>query len=165
MAKFYVVCDDDCRYEGMTKEQILTAIEQALEMGYVSDPDGAVFSKIKEIRANIATRLWVGTEAQYNAISPAPATSLSLVRVGADGVLYLCKDDSTLEKIMTFAVDDEVTDTGTNAVSGAAVAGYVSGRIDSTVKSGSTNAVSGAAVAAYVTERFASILNFEEVAF
>lgn len=96
---YYVIDDDDCKYEGMTKEQILSAIEQGLAQGYVSDPDSAVFSKIKEMRANAATQIWVGTEAQFNAISPAPAVGKSVVRVGADGVLYLCSDDSTLNDL------------------------------------------------------------------
>ena len=97
MAKYYVLCDDDCRYEGMTREEILTAIEQALEQGFVSDPDSAVFSKVKEIRANATAQIWVGTEAQFNALSPAPTVNTSVVRMGADGVLYLCTDDTTLE--------------------------------------------------------------------
>ena len=96
---FYVVCKDDCLTEGMSKEQILTAIEQGLAQGYVSDPDSAVFSKIKEICANSATQIWVGTEAQFNAISPAPTIGKSVVRVGTDGVLYLCSDDSTLNDL------------------------------------------------------------------
>lgn len=96
---YYVIDDDDCKYEGMTKEQILSAIEQGLAQGYVSDPDSAVFSKIKEIRANAATQIWVGTEAQFNAIFPAPAVGKSVVRVGTDGVLYLCSDDSTLNDL------------------------------------------------------------------
>lgn len=97
MSIFYCVCDDDCRYETMTKEQILTAIEQAVENGYVSDPDNAVFSKIKEIRANAETRVWVGTEAQFNAITPAPTVGKAVVRVGTNGVLYLCSDDTTFD--------------------------------------------------------------------
>ena len=97
MAVYYVVCDDDCRYEGMTKEQILTAIEQAVSQGHVSDPDNAVISKIKEIRANEAIQIWTGTEAQFNALDPAPTVGNALVRVGTDGVLYLCSDDSTFD--------------------------------------------------------------------
>lgn len=139
MAKYYVLCDDDCRYEGMTKEEILAAIEQALEQGYVSDPDGAVFSKIKEIRAGESVQMWVGTEAEFNALSPAPAYGTSLVRVGADGVLYLCSDDSSLDFVNRIAKDgvytkseadekfgaaSEVTEDGANPVSGAAVAAY-----------------------------------------
>ena len=94
MAIYYVLCDDDCRYEGMTKEQILTSIAQAVEQGYVSDPDSAVFSQIKEVRAGEAVRIWVGTEAEFNAISPVPKYGVSFVRVGEDGNLYLCSDDS-----------------------------------------------------------------------
>ena len=93
---FYVVSKDDCLIEGMSKEQILTAIEQSLEQGYVSNPDSAVFSKIKEIRANETAQIWIGTEAQFNAISPAPTIGRSIVRIGENGVMYICSDDSTL---------------------------------------------------------------------
>lgn len=139
MAKYYVLCDDDCKYEGMTAEQILNAIQQALEQGYVSDPDGAVFSKIKEIKAGASVQMWVGTETEFNALSPAPTYGTSLVRVGADGVLYLCSDDSSLDFLNAlakggvytkaeadekFGAVNEVTEDGTNPVSGAAVAAY-----------------------------------------
>lgn len=93
----YAICDDSCKFETMTKEQILTAIEQALAQGYVADPDSAVFSKIKEIRANEAVQIWKGTEAQFNALDPAPSVGKAVVRVGTDGVLYLCTDDTTFD--------------------------------------------------------------------
>ena len=96
---FYVVNKDDCLTEGMSKEQILTAIEQSLEQGYVSNPDGAVFSKIKEMRANGTAQIWIGTEAQFNAISPAPTIGKSVVRIGENGVMYICSDDSTLNDL------------------------------------------------------------------
>lgn len=99
MAIYYVLCDDDCRHEGMTREQILAAIEQALEQGFVSDPEQAVFSKIKELRANATTQIWLGTEAEFNAIEPAPEVGKALVRIGTDGVLYMCSDDTTLENL------------------------------------------------------------------
>lgn len=95
----YAICADDGKFETMTKEQILTAIEQAVENGHVSDPDGAVFSKIKEIRAGQCEQLWVGTEAQFNALNPAPEYGNSVVRVGKDGVLYLCSDDALFSEI------------------------------------------------------------------
>lgn len=95
---FYVVNKDDCFTEGMSKEQILSAIELALEQGYVSNPDSAVFSKIKEIRANETAQIWIGTEAQFNAISPAPTIGRSIVRIGENGVMYICSDDSTLNE-------------------------------------------------------------------
>ena len=95
MAKYYVICDDDCRYEGMTREQIIAAIEQALEQGFVSDPDEAVISKVREIRSNGAVQLWVGDEAEFNALDPAPDISRAFVRIGKNGVVYLCPDDDS----------------------------------------------------------------------
>ena len=91
---YYVFCDDDCKYEGMTKAEILEAIEAALEKGYVSDPTGAVFSRIKELNANGTLQFWKGTEAQFNALNV--AVTRSVIRIGADGTLYLCTDDTSL---------------------------------------------------------------------
>lgn len=95
--KFYVICDDDCRFEGMTKEQILTAIQQAVTDGHVSDPDSAVFSKIKETKSESAIQFWVGTEAEFNKLSAALNSDLVMARMDASGNVYLCTDDSTLE--------------------------------------------------------------------
>ena len=110
MAVFYVLCDDDCRYEGMTREQILTAIQEAVAQGYVSDPDNAVFSKIKDIHASAAIQIWVGTEAEFNALSPSPTVGKAVVRMGADGVMYICKDDSTLDVFTEWAYRFETID-------------------------------------------------------
>lgn len=96
----YAICSDDCKFETMTKEDILAAIQQAIEQGYVSEPDAAVFSKIKEIHANGTTQIWVGTESEFNALSKKPTIHKSVVRVGTDGVLYLCTDDSTIHDVV-----------------------------------------------------------------
>lgn len=117
---YYVISDDDCKYEGMTKEQILSAIEQGLEQGYVSDPASAVFSKIKEIRASKTAQLWIGTEAQFNALSPAPSIGKSVVRVGTDGVLYLCSDDSTFNDFSAHVANEENPHSVTASQVGAA---------------------------------------------
>ena len=127
---FYCICDDDGKFETMTKEQILTAIAQAVEQGYVSDPDSAVFSKIKEIHANGALQIWKGTEAEFNGLLPAPTVSKAIVRIGADGVLYLCTDDTSLEFLDAgFSVDETVDSQSANAVSGAAVYAFVTEQI------------------------------------
>ena len=180
MAKFYVLCDDDCRYEGMTKEEILAAIEQALEQGYVSDPDGAVFSKIKELRAGDAVQIWLGTEAEFNAISPAPKYGTSLVRVGADGVLYVCSDASlNFDNVYTKAESDEKYANSDNVYTKAesdekyANSDNVYTKAESDEKYGvvsevtvnGTKPVSGAAVVAYIDNRMAQYVDFEEVAF
>lgn len=96
---YYVVNDDDCREESLSKEQILEAIQAAMENGYVSDPEGAVFSKIKEINEGDAVRIWVGTEAEYNALTPAPYVVNISMRLASDGTIYLCEDDKTISGI------------------------------------------------------------------
>lgn len=82
---YYVISDDNCLYDGMTKEQIIAAIQQGLEQGYVSDPDGAVISKIKEMNANGALQMWVGTEAEYNALSEKGLTTVYIVTAAGGG--------------------------------------------------------------------------------
>lgn len=65
--KYFVLCDHNCKFEGMTKEQILTKIAEAT--GTVpSDIDDAFITKIKEQNRNVALHFWFGTEAEYNAL-------------------------------------------------------------------------------------------------
>lgn len=90
---FYVFCDDNCRYEGMTKEQIIAAIAEATGSAPTAIDD-AFITKLKEIRAGDTAQLWIGTEADFNAISPAPSVNKSPVRIGTDGIMYICTDDS-----------------------------------------------------------------------
>ena len=37
--KYYCICESNCKFETMTKEQILAAIAQAVETGSVGDVD------------------------------------------------------------------------------------------------------------------------------
>lgn len=67
--KYYVICEDNCKFESMTKEQILTAIEQAASTGTIQDIDTGFVTKIKERNRNTALSFWVGTSAEYNAIA------------------------------------------------------------------------------------------------
>lgn len=67
--KYYVICEDNCRFESMTKEEILTAITEAVEQGEIHDVDTGFITKIKEQNAGRELKFWVGTQAQYNAIS------------------------------------------------------------------------------------------------
>lgn len=76
---YYVICDDNCRFEGMTKEQILTAITQAVEQGEIHDVDTGFVTTIKEQNAQKPLKFWVGTQAQYNAISAPEENTLYLI--------------------------------------------------------------------------------------
>lgn len=66
--KYYCLCDANCRFETMNKEQILAAIAQAAEHGLVFDTEAAFITKVKEGNAGSNLTFWLGTEAQYNAI-------------------------------------------------------------------------------------------------
>lgn len=62
--KVYVICDQNCKYEGLTREQILTAITQAVNEGTVSDIDVGFVQTIKTIN-NVPLKFFVGTQAEY----------------------------------------------------------------------------------------------------
>lgn len=84
--KYYVICADNCKFEGMTKEQILAAITQAVEGGKIHDVDTGFVTKLVEQNAKRNVTLWVGTRAQYNAIA-----------TPAKNCLYIITDDTTAE--------------------------------------------------------------------
>ena len=66
--KWYVRCKTGCLAEGMTKEQTLTAITQAVEGGSVEDIDTGFVTKIVEQNKQAPLSFWVGTSAEYNAL-------------------------------------------------------------------------------------------------
>lgn len=88
--KYYVFCEDNCKFEGMTKEQIITAIEQAISTGEITDIDSGFITKIKEQNSGADVKIWVGTAAEYNALS-----------AKADDTLYLIKNDSALDDALS----------------------------------------------------------------
>lgn len=85
---FYVVSDDKCFYEGMTKEQILSAITQAISTHQISDVDTGFVTTLKEANQNKPMSFWVGTTAEYNAIEEK-----------LDDCVYLLTDDTELEDL------------------------------------------------------------------
>ncbi len=86
--KVYALCGTNCRYETLTKEQILTAIANAVENGDIGDIDAGFITTIKEQNGGEGLRFWVGTMAAYNA----------LAEIDAD-MLYIITDDTTLGEI------------------------------------------------------------------
>ena len=118
--QYFVLCSDDCKYPAMTAEQIIAAIAEAT--GSVpTGIDDAFITKLKEIRAGNTAQLWIGTEADFNALSPKPTINKSPVRIGTDGVLYICTDDSlsgsySVEAVLT--ADGWVDNVQTVTVSG-----------------------------------------------
>lgn len=90
--RYFVLCADNCRFEAMSKEQILSAIMQAVNEGTVGDIDAGVVSAIVEQNKNGNLSFWVGTEAEYNALGV--KSDPVMCRIGEDGKLYICEGNS-----------------------------------------------------------------------
>lgn len=88
--KYYCFCSSNCKYETMTKEQILAAIAQAVATGSVGDCDTGFITKVKEQNSGGYVTFWVGTQAEYNAITEK-----------ANNCMYIIKDDTGTADIRT----------------------------------------------------------------
>lgn len=77
--KYYCFCSSNCKYETMTKEQILAAIAQAVEGGAVVDPNAGFITKVKETNGGGYITFWVGRQSQYNAIEKKDASCLYII--------------------------------------------------------------------------------------
>ena len=83
--QYYVFREDNCKFESMTKEQIITAIANATGVSPEAvDVDDAFISKIQEMNQNNNLKWWVGTEAEYNAIEDLDAETLYIITDAAD---------------------------------------------------------------------------------
>jgi hypothetical protein len=88
---YYCIDGVNNKVETLSKEQILDAIEQAIEGGSVLAYDDAFVTQIKEINKDRALKVWIGTQAEYNAISEKQ-----------DYVLYIISDDQQKEDIIEY---------------------------------------------------------------
>lgn len=82
--KYYVLCESNCKFESMTKEQILTAIAQAGETGKIKDIDSGFITTLKEQNGGQGLKMWIGTQAEYNALKEI-----------AENCFYIITDDTT----------------------------------------------------------------------
>lgn len=84
--KYYVLCADNCKFEAMTKEQIIAAIVEATG-NTPTKIDDAFITKIKEQNKGKGIFLWLGTTAEYNAIE-----------TKRNDCIYIKTDDTTTEE-------------------------------------------------------------------
>lgn len=105
--KYYCFCSSNCKYETMTKEQILAAITQAANGSAVIDPDAGVITKVKETNGGANVTFWVGTQVQYNALQTIDRNCL-----------YIITDDTTTDELKKAIEDLKVANE--NAVAAAA---------------------------------------------
>ena len=84
----------------MTKEQILTAISQAVMNGEVIDVDTGFITKIKAINKNDYITFWYGTRAEYNALETRDSNCL-----------YIISNDDTYDALVKAIESNEKIDT------------------------------------------------------
>ena len=94
------LCGANCKYPVYTQQQIISILQQLLENGSLDgvNPDiqtSAEYVLEQQNKRNLS--FWLGTESQYNSLSPVPRVSLIMARIDENGMMYLCTDDSTLQ--------------------------------------------------------------------
>lgn len=92
--KFYCMCGNNCKYETMTKEQILAAIVQAIETGTIMDVDTGFVTRLKEQNSGTYISFWIGTKEQYNRLTNKDKNCL-----------YIISDDTTTEDLRKMIED------------------------------------------------------------
>lgn len=107
--KYYVFCEDNCKFESMTKEEIIAAIAEATG-NTPTNIDDAFITKLKELNRGAGIKFWIGTQAEYNAIENPEAN-----------VLYIFTDSSEWDDIERLAretaqavVDDKMDKNATS---------------------------------------------------
>jgi hypothetical protein len=113
----FVRGESDSSFEAMTKEEVITAIVNAIEGGTVGDIDTGFVTTIKEQNKGQGLMFWVGTTAEYNALTTKP-----------NNVLYIKTDDTSAQDInnnfeaLQASIDqinDSMADSGWVALTGA----------------------------------------------
>lgn len=133
--KYYCFCSSNCKYETMTKEQIMAAIAQAVETGSVGNCDTGFVTKLKEKNGGNYLSVWIGTQAQYNAIETPAANCL-----------YIITDDTTNADMIK-----AVNDAAVNAANAATAAGGAAAVCEAMKAVDITNKISLSAPAGYPT--------------
>lgn len=77
--------------DGMTKEEVITAIQQIIETGEVHDLDTGFVTTLKEIAHGLGFRVWLGTTAEFNALQAGGLLEAN--------VLYIRTDDTSAQDI------------------------------------------------------------------
>lgn len=97
----YGFCERNCRYLVYTREQVLALLEQAIADGSLKNIDfeAAAVTKIADSNGGTDVSFWTGTEAEFNALDPAPEVSRFIPRRGKDGKIYICIDDTGLSNL------------------------------------------------------------------
>lgn len=91
--KYFCLCESNCKFETMTKEQILTAITQAVESGEVKDVDTGFVQTIKTINGQ-PLKFFVGSQYEYEQLSDTER----------ENVFAIISNDTNMESIIEVVV-------------------------------------------------------------
>lgn len=94
--KVYALCDINCKWETLTKEQILTAIANAIETGEIGDVNTGFVQTIKTIN-DIPLKFFVGTQAQYDALSAGDKLNLYAIITDDESITNIERSIRALE--------------------------------------------------------------------
>jgi hypothetical protein len=93
--KHYLICENECLVEGMTKEETITAIAEAT--GYTpTETDNAFISKVINQNKGGNLKFWKGTRAERNAVETAEDT------------VYVVEDDKTPNEAYEIAKEAQI---------------------------------------------------------
>lgn len=94
--KHYAICENECLVETMSKEEILSAIENATGNAVIPANEAFV-SMIVNQNDGTNLKLWRGTTAQYNAIEPK-----------AEDTVYIITDEKPVSEVVSEIVTETV---------------------------------------------------------
>ena len=103
MINIYAFCDNNCKHLVYTREEVLSLLQQAINDGSLKniDADYAAVKSVVDSNAGSDITFWTGTEAEFNALDPAPKVSHFIPRRGEDGKIYICIDDTSISNLPT----------------------------------------------------------------
>lgn len=119
MPEVFGYCDANCKHPVYTKEQTLSILQQMIEGGSlagINPDDSPVVALLREENKGENVGFWVGTEAEFNALEVTAKTMMC--RIGTDGKLYLCTDDTTFADYLNYSVQ-QLTEAADKVVTAA----------------------------------------------
>lgn len=125
--KFYVMRGDKVLFESMTKEEIYSAIVQAIEQGEIGDIDTGFVTKIKETNRDADLKFWRGTQAEYNALEAVDPTTYYILTDAPGHTHLIFENDLQITGKLT--VDNKIqANNRINAAENVVVEGDITGR-------------------------------------
>lgn len=105
----YGFCDNNCKHLVYTREEVLSILQQAINDGTLSGIDAAyaAIQKVACCNGGEDITFWTGTEAEFNALSPAPNVAYFIPRRGLDGKIYICIDDTKISTLPSEPLSDD----------------------------------------------------------